>query len=54
MESYVALSGRRLPAGGIDRLRSFTTTFSHVSAELETWSASAVSSERFPVFNRLL
>jgi hypothetical protein len=47
----VALSGRNMPAGGMDRLRSFTITFSHVSAELNTWSASAVSSSMFAVLS---
>src|SRR5579864_2180643 len=49
--SYVALSGRRMPGGGIERLRSFTTTFSQVSAELYTCSASALSSVRLAVFS---
>src|SRR5215471_1392241 len=52
--SYVALSGRRLPAGGMDRLRSFTMTFSQVSAELNAFSVSAFSSVRPPVFSRSL
>jgi hypothetical protein len=50
----VALSGRRIPEGGIARLRSFTTTFSHVSAERPTCSASTLSSERPAVFIRSL
>ena len=41
-------------SGGIDRLRSCTTTFSQVSDEFATWSASALSSSRFAVFNRSL
>src|SRR5712691_1026767 len=52
--SYVALSGRRAPGGGIERLRSFTTTFSHVSPELNTCSVSALSSARLAVLTRSL
>src|SRR5262249_52510072 len=52
--TYVAFSGRRLPAGGMDRLRSFTMTFSQVSAELNRFSVSAFSSVRPPVFSRSL
>src|SRR5712691_11137759 len=52
--SYVALSGRRAPGGGIERLRSFTTTFSHVSTELNTCSVSALSSARLAVLTRSL
>src|SRR6266404_2103682 len=40
-----------MPGGGIERLRSFTMTFSHVSAELDTWSASASSSMMLAVFS---
>ena len=40
--------------GGIARLRSCTTTFSHVSEEFATWSASALSSRRFAVFESLV
>src|ERR1700688_2762501 len=40
-----------MPGGGIERLRSFTMTFSHVSAGLNTWSASALSSMMFAVFS---
>jgi hypothetical protein len=48
------LSGRRRPGGGIERLRSFTTTFSHASADRATWTASAASSEKPPTFARSL
>ena len=40
--------------GGIERLRSFTTTFSQASAERPTWTASAASSENPPTFARSL
>src|ERR1700681_1768491 len=40
-----------MPGGGMERLRSFTMTFSHVSAELATWSASASSSIMLAVFS---
>ena len=50
----VALSGRRAPGGGIERLRNFTTTFSQVSDELNTCSVSRLSSVRLPVFRRWL
>ncbi len=36
------------------RLRSFTTTFSHASAERPTCTASAASSEKPPAFARSL
>jgi hypothetical protein len=45
------LSGRGIPAGGIARLRNFTMTFSHVSAEFETCSASVASKARFAVLS---
>ena len=40
--------------GGIARLRSFTITFSQVSAELASCSASALSSVRLAVLRRSL
>ena len=46
--------GRGMLAGGIARLRSCTTTFSHVSAEFEIWSASALSRSRPAVLSRSL
>jgi hypothetical protein len=47
----VASSGRRLPGGGIARDLSWTITFSQVSIELKTCSASAVSSTTPAVFS---
>src|SRR5579863_6031140 len=40
-----------MPGGGIERLRSFTITFSHVSAEFDTCTASAASNMRFAVLS---
>jgi hypothetical protein len=51
--SYVALSGRGMLTGGIERPRNCTTTFSQVSDALAIWS-SALSSRRFAVFRRSL
>ena len=43
-----------MPGGGIERLRSFTTTFSQASAERPTCTASAPVSEKPPTFARSL